>query len=84
MEWMQIPFAIGRERSAKLKSSCIHPHKQSPKWQRMSVVSLTSRFAAASEGTHLSVMHFHFVCAGAKKIFTGLCYLYVFQAILYT
>ena len=39
---------------------------------------------AASEGTHLSVMHFHFICAGAKKIFTGLCYLYVFQAIIYT
>ena len=39
---------------------------------------------AASEGTRVSVMRSHFICAGAKKIFTGLCYLYVFQAILYT
>ena len=48
------------------------------------VATNVGRFAAASEGTHLSVMHFHFICACAKKIFTGLCYLYVLQAILYT
>ena len=34
MEWIQIPFAMGRERSAKLKSSRIPPHKQSPKWHQ--------------------------------------------------
>ena len=31
---------------------------------------------------HLSVMHLHFICAGAKRIFTCLCYLYVFQTML--
>lgn len=29
-------------------------------------------------------MHFHFTCAAEKKIFTCLCYLYVFQAMLYS
>ena len=79
MEWIQITFAMGRERSAKLKEFAHSSTQTEPE-----VATNVGRFAAASEGTHLSVMHFHFICAGARKIFTGLCYLYVFQAILYT